>query len=375
MNLRLSVLLVLAITTPALGTTISTVPRPAYLLASGKFIAQDSPKSVCVYDSNGTTAARFTSAGVTTIASSADEKYLLIGCDDGSVTASDLKTGCSLWSRSRAETLLRYIYDVSFSQDGRFCVICGASDRAIVFDSATGRQAAVVNFPPKTTSTMSAALSPDGSTGVLIALNDRVFTFDVPSGTKHETALTGAWPIRYSSDGRYFVFRSSNSGSYEHVRIASASTLWCRDIGDFAQIGNIRPDDNGTFRVTALGPYGPQPQIMLGLRFDPDAQELKKLWDAPCKSVVERRTDFDPTTMIGVSTNYKLITSVIDLRNNTIRKTIDNSANFRPIVVTWSTRPAPQSDLSGLTVKILTPILGLLLLTIAWRRRTAKARS
>jgi hypothetical protein len=46
--------------------------------------------------------------------------------------------------------------------------------------------------------------------------------------------------------------------------------------------------------------------------------------------------DFDPESLVGVWTDFRLATRVIDLRTGTVRFTVDNSANYREELISWT---------------------------------------
>jgi hypothetical protein len=92
--------------------------------------------------------------------------------------------------------------------------------------------------------------------------------------------------------------------------------------------------------VTALvknGNAGGQKPV--GLTCDPRTGEMRTVWESRAGWVDRGRTDFDADAMRGVSTDYRLVTSVIDLKTDAALLTVDNSANFRPTLVSWSRRP------------------------------------
>ncbi len=47
--------------------------------------------------------------------------------------------------------------------------------------------------------------------------------------------------------------------------------------------------------------------------------------------------DFRPDSLIGVHTNFKLVTEVIDLRSGAVLGTVDNSKNYRPTILSTTT--------------------------------------
>jgi hypothetical protein len=74
---------------------------------------------------------------------------------------------------------------------------------------------------------------------------------------------------------------------------------------------------------------------VIGVQVWPATGKWKEIWMHPQTRGVNERTDFLPDTMIGVSTGYTLVTKWVDLRTGSVLGSLDNSANYRPIVVTF----------------------------------------
>jgi hypothetical protein len=185
--------------------TISRSPRPAFLLRkSDQFIAQAAWNSVALYSFGDTKPIRTFPAGsmIGELEPSPDEKLLLIACRE-EFGVYDIKTGDKLWWR----TSLSGLYGASFSWNGNALVAYG-EDFALVFDALTGKQMGGVTFPPRQTTIASACLSPDGAKGALVDLEQRLFIFETATGLIRETGVTGAWPVRYSADGKYIALRN-----------------------------------------------------------------------------------------------------------------------------------------------------------------------
>jgi WD40 repeat protein len=350
-------------------------PRPAVLLESGRFLAEDSPDSVVLYDgAAGNAVYRFAASSIHAIAVSPDETRVLIACDDGTLKLCDLRTGATAWSKTPAESGLGEVCDADFSRDGKSLVVCDFRGRAVVYDATAGRQVGAVQFPPMESHILSASLGPDGSRGVLVDLDEHVFTFDAATGVMRDTGLTGAWPIRFSSDGRFFACRNSNQGLNEQLSVVAVANMTATDVGEFDNIGHIRPTRDGKFLVTgdirrgggAGRPVGPGGTT--GTRYDPVAGRLERLWTLTGDTMGRSRTDFDPETMTGVSTDYRLVTTVIDLTTGAPRRTLDHSANYRAVVVSTYRRGLPIR-------KWVLPAAGVVLLVLAAvRGRRARRR-
>src|SRR5262249_40257606 len=141
--------------------------------------------------------------------------------------------------------------------------------------------------------------------------------------------LKGAWPVRYSADGKYLALRSSNSGVDEQLRVVAVKDLTKPDVGQFSHIGHIKPTEDGGFLACArVGRRFDDNIATVGVEYRPGPGELKEVWKLAAADA-ENQTDFDPKRMIGVSTDFRLVTRLIDLRSGKPRLTIDNSANYR----------------------------------------------
>jgi hypothetical protein len=66
-------LLLLVVAQSSSATTIDLSPRPAFLLRSGAFVAQDGPTSVTLYDATGKPVHRFVTGGIAAIDVSSDD--------------------------------------------------------------------------------------------------------------------------------------------------------------------------------------------------------------------------------------------------------------------------------------------------------------
>ena len=315
----------------ALGTTIDMRPRPAILLkGAGKFLAQDSSDSVALYDAgNGQALHRFpASARVNEFDLTTDEKFLLIACADGGLGLWDIDTGGNVWRKTPQQTRLGSAYDPCFAQDGKSFAVCGYRDFAVIARTETCEQIGAVRFPTGQTNIMSACLSADGTKGVLTDYGERVFTFHVATGAMSDTGVKGSWPVRCSTDGKYAAFRSSNAGSKEMLRVLTLDdNPSSRDVAELGYIGRIRAVEGGSFLVTAVGEQG-----AVGVRYDPVAGTVDEVWKQKGYETL-MRMDFDPGTMRGVYTDYRLVTRLVDLRIGDELLSIDNSENYQPSIV------------------------------------------
>ena len=371
---RLAVIVTLLLAPAAGATSIDTRPRPTLVLpASGQFVARDSWEGVALYRLKDASLVRRFRAGyrVNKFAVTRDEKTLLIACYDGNLAAFDVATGASCWSLSPRQSGLRGGWDVSFSADGQSVVVCGMDELAIVLETRTGRQLGAVRFPPRQMSIMSAALSPDGSHGVLLTLGGTLFAFDVATGRLQDTGVTGAWPVCYSVDGKYIALRSNNSGASEQLRIVTADGNWSvRDLGQFDEIGHIKPLEDGGFLASALA--GSREEVSVGVVCWPDRGKLEELWRFRQRG--RERMDFTPDGKVGVSTTAWLETALLDLRTKTVLASVDNSAQYAPGPVTSVLMLLGLRETAGWIVLLVT-IPASIVVARAWRARRRQARA
>lgn len=332
----LAVLVRAAAPAVAFATTYDFSPRQAILFADGtKFIAQDGWNSAALYrTADGAAIHRFPAPNrVNCIAISPDEKRLLVACSDGSLLLWNVESGERVWQKEPVATGLKYIWGATFSGNGERIMACASQGDAIVLDARTGERIGTVGLPPKLTRITSVALNADGTGGFLIDVGGRLHSFDVATARVEVTEFTGAGPVRYSTDGKYVAFRSSNSGSAERLSVVRVGEkLTKRDLGEFSHIAHIRPARDGSFLVTARSSRRSDEkgywEELVGTRIRPDNERVEELW-RPGSEGVNERTDYLPESMIGVSTDFRLITTVTDLRTGKVTLTIDNSANAR----------------------------------------------
>lgn len=328
------------------GETVDKGPRPALLLGKTEhFVVQDAWNSVALYKRDDTNPVRrfLATAQINKLDVTSDEQLMLILCER-EVAVWNIQTGENVWRKTSSESGLGYIYDGCFAHDGKSLVVCNEATFAVVFNAVTGQSIGRLTFPPMQTSILSAALSPNGTSGVLVNLGGRLFTFETTSGMIRNTRLTGLWPVRYSMDGKYVAFVTRGSRNTEQLRIVTVQDFTEQDVGQFNDIGYIKPIWDGSFLVSArVGGRNDEHAVTVGVKCDPKSGELKEVWRLPV-TAAENRTDFDETRLIGVSTDFRLVTRLIDLRTGEAQLIIDNSANHRAIVMTYTTLDAPWWD-------------------------------
>ena len=331
---RRFLLLVAVVILPAAearGTSINDEPRPVRILAGGeRFLAQNTMESVALYSAEGLCLHTFPCEGIPSeLDVTPDETGLLLASYAGEVSRWSLDTGELAWCLDPSDSDLDFVDDLSLSADGRRCVVTSSEGFALVLDAATGEHVARVGFKIPMM-IMSAALAPDGKTGVLISLDERIFVFEVATGVVRYTGRRGGWPIRYSADGRYVACRSSNSEWREQLRVIKVKTWQARDVGRFSHIGHIRPLPTGDFHVTArVDERGEDIWHVVGLRHTPGEGEPVELWRRPAWQGCGVRTDFGIDPLRGVSTEFTLVTHLTDLRTGRTIREIDNMAHLR----------------------------------------------
>jgi WD40 repeat protein len=331
--------------------------RPTAVLPnSGQFIAQDAWNGVALYRLNDLSLVYSfrVEASVGGFAVTPDEGILLLGCSDGSLSAWDLSTGQKLWAIHSSPNAPSDVQDVCCSHDGLSVVASGRYGQVQVFAVGTGQLLGTVQFPQG--SVMSAALSPDGVRGVLVTDSQKLIAFDVATGQTQDTGIQGAWPVRYSVDGKYVALRSDNDWGV-HLRVVKTDGWAIQDFADFRKPDPIQPTADGGFLVTTRVGYD-----TVGVRWRPGSKELEELWRLPSHTVEHERMSFDPDRRIGVRTDHGLVTEVVDLTTGDVLGSIDNRANL--------SRPNPR-DWMDMAANV---ILGAFVTSWAalWLRRVVK---
>src|SRR5262249_51633019 len=157
-----------------------------------------------------------------------------------------LGSGSQLWSKKPTGSKRGSVCDVSFAHNGKSLIVCDFEGSVSIYETLTGSQLGNVRLPKQHGPAMSAALSPDGSKGVLITLGEQLFAFDTITGTASDTGLKGERLVRYSSHGKYIAMRAYESGSGTFLRIVTMDAhLAETNLGPFSEIGQIRPTEDG----------------------------------------------------------------------------------------------------------------------------------
>jgi WD40 repeat protein len=359
----------------AYGTTYDMRPRKAILFEDSKrFVALDGWNSLALYRVDGSVVHRFPAPDrVDGIALSPDERYLLVVCNDGSLVLWRVATGERVWLKGPVESGLKYPYGVSFAANSERFAACDHEGKVIVFDTPTCKRIGSVSFPPRQTSVVSVALASDGTSGFLVTQGHELYSFDVSTRRLTNTELTGAGPVLFSSDGKYIAFLSGNSDQREQLSVVRVGdTLKRQDIGKFSYIGRIQPAGDGSFLLTErIGDQLEDSMHYVGVQVWPDGGRTQEVWrGAPFRDVNEL-TAFNPRSMIAVSTDFRLVTQITDLRSGKVLQEIDNSANSRLEMLTTSSVGRPWQDRlllwGGGAVAVL--LLAGILIWRSWARR------
>ena len=145
------------------------------------------------------------------------------------------------------------------------------------------------------------------------ALRHRSATRSKPSA-KFQARFTKQWPAPRHG----FVNHGWWGGD------AAVSSRW--HVPGYWNVGHFKAEAAGTFLVTA---------DRTGYRYSPLTKEGEELWTTTSKDT-DPSMDFDPESLVGVWTNFRLVTKVIDLRTGVVRFTVDNSANYKEELISWS---------------------------------------
>jgi len=344
------------------ATLTSVSPAPSLLLSGSQKIAVLAAwNKVEVYQLwDGQSLGQILTEGhVRAMDHSPDEKLIALGCSHGSLGVWHVKERRLLWWRKPSESVISSVSDVNFCHDGRFIAFCEYGSRVLVCDSNVGRVIGMVSVNPREYTLMSAALSPDGHTGILVSLGGSLMRFDATAGSATLLKHTGGWPVRFSSDGRHVVLPSAPSGSHRKLRVIPVSPDGLpRDLGSFAKIGRIAPDAAGGFLVTAarVDAKNNRQWTVVGCRLRPKETYLRELWQLPDPKQQEYNMAFSPDSMLGVATNHRLLTRVVDLQTGLLRLSVDNSANPHSTVVTETILSASRTR--TWSTQLLAPAVG-----------------
>ncbi len=234
-----------------------------------------------------------------------NEQFIAAGCSQGRTLVWDLNSGRKIWERKpQGET---GAWDVSFAADGKSLVVADRSGRAFIYETSSGRIIRTIKLDDN--HVRSAALSPDGSKGVLVDWERKLRFFDVRTGETRSTGIGAHSRIRYSMDGKYvfFTWRADLLRDRPELFILPANgPLETRSAGPFGitgiALGRLRPTVDGGLLVTGyrMDPLGWE---TVGWRYSPNTNKRETVWAvrATPSSGLSENTDFDPKRMIGVT--------------------------------------------------------------------------
>jgi hypothetical protein len=114
----------------------------------------------------------------------------------------------------------------------------------------------------------------------------------------------------------------------------------------------------------------------VGVRCHPDTGKMEEVWKLKGGEDL-RRMDFDPGAMRGVATDFRLVTRLFDLRTGEELLKIDNSANYREVILSATHgaggSPGGSAGMPNGAVVVLWTMAAVVLLVamlavVAWRR-------
>jgi hypothetical protein len=339
--------LLLAPAVPA--TTIDTQPHPAWLLTgSPQFLVRDAWNGVALYRLGdlGRVHRFRTRSRLARFAVTPDEKLVLLVCDDGSISAGDLATGEACWDLSPSQTGMTRGYSVRCFSAGQSFVAWDAwanKFQALIFDSATGRHVGAVPSPPGQTGVQAVALCPGAAGGILVGADHRLYAFETASGRVTDTGVNiprPVWHVVYAVDGKHMAILEGVDA--QQLRIVTTGKDWhVLDVGTPVPVGHIKPAADGGYLLTAVDVKWDARGVArmpdsFGLRWRPGTNRLEELWRVRTCYVEPEPLDFLPDELIGVRTDFQLRTEVIDLRTGAVLGNVDNSANYRPAITSYT---------------------------------------
>src|SRR5262249_30801771 len=140
--------------------------------------------------------------------------------------------------------------------------------------------------------------------------------------------LKGAWPVRYSADGKYVA--CPFGGDHDDLRVIKVEGAVVKMHEKPVRAGQIRPMADGSFLLTGWN------GVCGGWKCVPTNRELQQVWEKRGESEGSADTNFDPESLLGVWTDYQYVTRVIDLRTGKRLFLIDNSANYEAALISTS---------------------------------------
>lgn len=289
---------------------------------------------------------------ITAIDVALDEMHLVAATTAGGIGVWEIGSGKKLWWHSGMD----HFYDASFGQNGKTVIACDYFGKIFIFESRSGDK--IKQFGSDRGAILSATLSVDGSIAAFFDVGGNLFTLDVRSDEAKKLDVKGFWPVRFSADGKSLAYWEVSTRFFCVLNLGKKTP---KEFGRFREPGHVRPTMDNHFLVTGQTEEG-----VCGFEYAPITEQFQKVWLNTTSAALA--TDFDPGTMIGVSTTHTLRTSLLDLRTGDPLLRIDNSANYRPTVIAWSSGGVGWILVACVAVVVF-PVL---VLTLAWAIKTAR---
>jgi WD40 repeat protein len=315
------VLISLELASPVWAYKPAKSSRSAVICQSSTWvIIQSSMESASLYDYATGRRLRDFNLGeaVGTLAVSIDEQYLLLAGQSGSARVWQIVDGKELTAISLAG---ESINDVSFSGDGsKFCVAC-MSGAVAIFRTVGGVRIAEFQLND---SAMTSSLSTDGSLCLVIDQRNCVFAVDVVDKKIRPWSVRGTWPLRLTKDGCFAVMVSADARScVQIIEVQSQSEIACSANLAVERVHSLA---DGSTLITGIEGTS---RTEVGIRFDPAKRSLEQLWRLSVDvNSHSRGMDFDPRVGIGVTTDYRLVTRIINLKDGSVGRVFDNSEYY-----------------------------------------------
>jgi WD40 repeat protein len=351
----------------AIATTVAAFPRPVHILSrTAEFLTLNRWNSAALVRlSDGKLLREFpVKEHINNLAVSLDERYVLATCSDGTIQIWEIQSGASVCS-TQTSTNRSYPYDASFAGDGRSFIV--VAHQVLVYETVSGRLVREMSFGQETFG-LSAALSPDGSKGVVMAHNERLYTFDLAQGNLKSTNVRGHGPVRYSRPGDFVVLRGLDrtpAGPLLLVRMDGSLNV--EPVGSFSSIGHVDSALDGGLLVTSVSPFVQGAKWTTGWVIDAQLMHAKEVWSLEGNF---HSMTFNPNLMIGVVGDFGRDTKAYDLRNGDLLYTVGYVPPPITTAPAWpmsATTPTAEDSPWKLLVIILIALLITVGLYLTWR--------
>ncbi len=333
----------------------SSSPHPMILLKSDRFIALKARDSVGLYSlTDGSLLREFTIGAYVGRAADVDaEEQLLVSSSfrPTSISLWEIDSGKRLWTK-RPLPEGEHVQSVRFSANGNRILVTSRK-KSIVYETRSGSVVSEIDHKYGTGG-LRGSLSPDGSQAIFSDAFFRPQSYLVAVSTGAMTRLhpSNGTSLRYSTDGRFVAFFDRFGGDDRLRVISMDDTDQVKDVGLFEQIGRIRAVPGGSFLISAKGIIGrgdkSAPDIYARLAEDGSSESMKPILFKyhPSTGKVETieavafHGDFDPERMVGVTTDIRLVTRVVDLRTGKVLLTVGNLKAAGPLLKLHNSRNA-----------------------------------